>query len=173
MEDLVVKARNGDDQAFFELISLNKDRLYGTAMQYLRDELKALEAVQEVTCRAFLKLHKLKYPKYFSTWLVRIMINYCLDELRRTKLVIPLDNLVLTCEDNIEKQETCMDLKYYVGRLKSKYRDVLILRYYEDMSIADISVIMGKPEGTVKIWISRGLKQMRSLLKGSENYDFK
>jgi len=51
--------------------------------------------------------------------------------------------------------------------------DVLILRYYEDMIIADISVIMGKPEGTVKIWISRGLKQMRSLLKGSENYDFK
>ena len=87
--------------------------------------------------------------------------------------MIPLDNLVLTCEDNIEKQETCMDLKYYVGRLKPKYRDVLILRYYEDMSIADISVIMGKPEGTVKIWISRGLKQMRSLLKGSENYDFK
>ena len=173
MEDLVVKARNGDDQAFFELISLNKGRLYGTAMQYLRDEQKALEAVQEVTCRAYLKLHKLKNPKYFSTWLVRIMINYCLDELRRTKRMIPLDNLVLTCEDGIEKQETGMDLKHYIGRLKPKYRDVLILRYYEDMSIADISAAMGKPEGTVKTWISRGLEQVRCLLKGSESFDFK
>lgn len=173
MEDLVIKARNGDDQAFYDLISLNRGRLYGTALQYLRDELKALEAVQEVTCRAYLKLHKLKNPKYFSTWLVRIMINYCLDELRRNKRMVPLDDLEIPYVDGIEKQETCMDLQNCVGRLKPKYRDVLILRYYEDMSIADISAILEKPVGTIKTWISRGLNQIRSMLKGRENYDSK
>jgi RNA polymerase sigma-70 factor (ECF subfamily) len=170
MEDLVNKARHGDDQAFYELICQNRGRLYGTALQYLRDEAQALEAVQEVTCRAYLKLHKLKNPEYFSTWLVRIMINYCLDELKRHKQTVPLENWDVPDENGLDSHEICMDLQDCVRKLKPKYRDVLVLRYYEDMSIEDISAVMKKPAGTIKTWISRGLGQMRSMLKGREEY---
>ena len=85
MEDLVFKAQRGDDKAFYELISECRSQLYGTALQYLRNESLALEVVQEVTCRAYLRINKLKDPKYFSTWLIRVMINYCLDEIRKQK----------------------------------------------------------------------------------------
>lgn len=92
MEDLVNKAQHGDDQAFYALISQNRNKLYGTAMQYLRNESQALEAVQEVTCRVYLKLNTLKNSEYFSTWLIRVMINYCLDELRRQKRYSPMED---------------------------------------------------------------------------------
>jgi RNA polymerase sigma-70 factor (ECF subfamily) len=58
-------------------------------------------------------------------------------------------------------------------KLKPKYRDVLVLRYYEDMSVKDISAAMKKPEGTIKTWISRGLDQMRIILNGRDEYVFK
>jgi RNA polymerase sigma-70 factor (ECF subfamily) len=154
MKDLVSRARHGDEQAFYDLISQNRGRLYGTALKYLRNEAQALEAVQEVTCRAYLKLHKLENPEYFSTWLVRIMINYCLDELRRHTRTVPLEDWDVPGQYNsAASHETRMDLEICVKKLKPKYRDVLVLRYYEDMSVKDISAAMKKPEGTIKTWI--------------------
>jgi RNA polymerase sigma-70 factor (ECF subfamily) len=174
MEDLVNRARRGDELAFYELISNNRGRLYGTAMKYLRNEAQALEAVQEVTCRAYLKLHKLRNPDYFSTWLVRIMINYCLDELRRHKRTLPLEDWDMQDQsDSADSREVRMDLQVCLKKLKPKYRDVLVLRYYEDMSVKDISAAMKKPEGTIKTWISRGLDQMRIILNGRDEYVFK
>ena len=170
MDDLIIKAQHGDDKAFYELLSLNRDKLYGTAMQYLRNESQALEAVQEVTCRVYLKLNTLKKPKYFSTWLVRVMINYCLDELRRQKRYAPLKDWDVTGSDDIDEQDVRIDMQNYVQKLKPKYRDTLVLRYYEDMSIEDIAAVTKKPVGTIKTWISRGLSQMRSMLKGREDY---
>jgi RNA polymerase sigma-70 factor (ECF subfamily) len=73
-------------------------------------------------------------------------------------------------ENSMDSHETRMDLQVCVKKLKPKYRDVLVLRYYEDMSIEDISAVMKKPAGTIKTWISRGLGQMRSMLKGREEY---
>lgn len=79
----VLAARKGDDRAFLELIERHKTRLYKMAYVHLENEPDALEAVQETTCRAYIHLKKLKEPQYFGSWLMRILINYCLDELKR------------------------------------------------------------------------------------------
>ena len=62
-----------------------RSKRYRTALAYLKNEGDALEAVQEVTFRAYEKIHSLKKPEYAKTWLVRIMMNYCRDVLHKQK----------------------------------------------------------------------------------------
>lgn len=82
-EGLVLAAKCGDDEAFYALIILHKDKMYRIAYTYMKNETEALEAVQEATCRAYVQLRKLREPSYFGSWLIRILMNYCVDELKR------------------------------------------------------------------------------------------
>ncbi|MEX2104755.1 MAG: sigma-70 family RNA polymerase sigma factor, partial [Bacilli bacterium] len=82
-ELMVHAAKNGDDDAFYRLILDNKEKMYRIAYSYFKNETDALEAIQEVTYRAYVRIKKLREPQYFNTWLIRIMINYCLDEMKK------------------------------------------------------------------------------------------
>jgi len=72
-----MRAVKGDDAAFTELMDIHKIQLYKMAYSYLRNEDEA-EALQEVTFRAYRALKRIKNPDFFSTWLVRILLNYCM-----------------------------------------------------------------------------------------------
>jgi RNA polymerase sigma-70 factor, ECF subfamily len=170
MEEWVREAQKGNDQAFYELISQYRDKLYKTAWYYLRDEQAALEAIQEVTCRAYLKIGKLREPKYFSTWLVRIVVNYCMDELKRSRRNVPLEEWDAVEPAGGEDIDTKIELASCVEKLRPHYRDVIVLKYFEDMTVEDIASAMNKPEGTVKTWIARALGQLRKSMKGSDYY---
>ena len=161
-EELVNSAKAGDNEAFYSLISLYKSKLYNTAYCYLKNEVDSLEAIQEVTCRAYIKLNKVKEPKYFGTWIMRILINYCIDEQKRKKKFIYQEK-----DHSIENNEFNLDntlIEAAINKLKPKYKNAIILKYFQDMSIQEISGILNCPTATVKTWIHRGLDQMRSNL---------
>lgn len=82
-EQLVIKAIAGNEAAFIELMKMYKIDLYKTGLSFLKNEEEALEAIQEVTYRAYKSIRKIKEPAYFKTWLMRIMINYCQDQLKK------------------------------------------------------------------------------------------
>ena len=140
-EDLVKAAQNGDDNAFYGLISAYKDNLYNVAYCYLKNQQDTLEAIQEVTYRAYLKINKLKEPKYFNTWLTRILINYCIDEQKRKQKIVSLeeepsnynDNHIdnLTIEDAIEKLERATNGKNYAMKIVIQTSDSGISRLFE------------------------------------------
>ena len=67
IESLVVAAKQGDDEAFYMLIDENKAQLYKIAYSYMKNEVDVLEAIQETTYKAYMKIRKLREPKYFST----------------------------------------------------------------------------------------------------------
>lgn len=166
-EDLVKLAQKGDDEAFYELISSHKDKLYNIAYCYLKNEQDALEAVQEITCRAYVTLDKLKEPKYFSTWLTRIIINYCTDEQKRKNRVILIqEDSVIHNDDNYEDS---LVLQSAIEELEPKYKKVIILKYFQDMTLASIAKVMDYPEGTIKTWNYRALKQLKELLSRGGN----
>lgn len=173
MEEIVRKAQKGDDQAFYEAITCVRGLLYNTAYHYLKNENAALEAVAEATCRAYVSLGKLKEPGYFTTWITRIIINYCLDELKYISKNSPSDTMEfepVLIRDEESSIESRLDLMTGLKLIKPKYRDVIILKYFEDISTGDIAKALGKPEGTIKTWINRGLKQLRTKMQGSERY---
>jgi RNA polymerase sigma-70 factor (ECF subfamily) len=163
VDQLVEEAIDGDDQAFLQLIHLYKIDLYKTALSYLRNEEEALEAIQEVTYRSYKSIQTVRDATYFKTWLIRIMINYCNDQLKKKKRVVLGDDL-LTIQGNRENHDR-MELKDAMMGLDERSREILTLKYFNDMKIKDIASTMHCPEGTVKTWLNKALKALRDELE--------
>ncbi|CAH0117625.1 RNA polymerase sigma factor SigV [Paenibacillus sp. CECT 9249] len=157
------RAQRGDDEAFYELINSDRERLYRIAYRYLRNEDDVLEAIQEMTYRAYKQLRKLKRPEYVSTWLIRILINYCIYEQKRRRRVLPI------LEPLPDERASAMDLsglgiELAVERLELKYRQIILLKYYHDLTIGEIARILERPEGTVKTWLNKALRSLRGTM---------
>ena len=83
MEALVTAAKNGDKEAFVQLIRINKQSMYKAAWVYLRNEQDIADALQNTILSCYEKIQGLREVKYFKTWLMRILINECKDILRQ------------------------------------------------------------------------------------------
>lgn len=160
--ELIRLAKQGDSDVFYNLICQHKIQMYKIAYSYFRNEQDALEAIQETTYRAFNNLHKLTQDKYFKTWLLRILINYCIDENKRKKKIIelPVNSSINETEDTDSK----LEINHAISKLNSKYKSIIILKYYEDLTINDIADILEKPVGTIKTWLNKALKELRIIL---------
>jgi RNA polymerase sigma-70 factor (TIGR02954 family) len=161
---LVDKARKGDEHALYSLILAHKEQLYKIAYSYLKNEQDSLEAIQEVTFRAFKSIRKLKESSYFSTWLIRIMMNYCNDELRKRKRTIPSGDVAHDVPF-VENQHR-FELEEAIDALDATSKQVLTLKYFQDFKIKEIADILECPEGTVKTWLNKALKKLRYQLDG-------
>lgn len=162
-DQLVQNAARGDDQAFLKLIHLYKIDLYKTALAFLRNEEEVLEAIQEVTYRAYRHIRSIREAAYFKTWLMRIMINYCNDQLKKKKRVV-LGEEMLNIQGTIENHNE-MELRDAMLGLDDRSREILTLKYFNDMKIKDIANTMKCPEGTVKTWLNKALKALREKLE--------
>ncbi len=158
----IKKARKGDDEAFYELMQAHKVQLLKIAHSYLRNEEESLEALQEVTFRAYRSIRSLKKAEYFSTWLIRIMLNYCHDQSRKKKRAAPLDLTESLAETYNYSQ--ALEIEEALEKIDSKCREVIILKYYHDMKIKEIANLLESPESTIKTWLYKGLKALREQL---------
>lgn len=168
-DELALAAQSGDNEAFYKLVSSYSGNLYNIAYCYLKDQQEALEAVQETTCRAYVKLNKLKEPQHFKTWLTRILINYCIDEQKRRKKIITLYQ-----KETSKEEDSMLDsiaLQAALNELEPKYKHVIILKYLQDMTTSDIAYILEHPEGTIKTWIHRALKLLKSSLNKEGDFN--
>lgn len=168
-DSLIEQAKNGDEEAFYHLINQKKTELYRMAYVYVQNENDAVEIYQQTIIRAFEGLPKLNDPKYFSTWITRILINCSktyISKRKNIELVEPADieNLRTISHSNIEEH---LDLWKALYQLDEKYKTVLLLRFYQDYSVSQIADILQCPEGTVKTHIRRGLQTLRQQLKGA------
>lgn len=164
-EKLVVKARSGDDNAFYALIQARKDGLYRTAFSYVKNKDDALDIVSETVYKAYRSIKKLKDPALFNTWLTRILINSCLDYKKKNDKVVPAaelaDGITASAAANLDS----LDLHQAVAMLDEKCRTVVILKYFQDLTITQIADVMQCPQGTVKTYLHRALKTLRVHLK--------
>ena len=168
-EELVKMAQLGDHEAFHQLVSANNKKLYSIAIAYLKDENDALEAIQEATCKAYIKLAKLKEPRYFQTWFIRILIRCCIDEQKRKKKMMPLFQITEPLAADL-KLDDKIRLEMAIDLLAPKLRHIIILKYYEDMTLSEIANLLEKPEGTVKTWLNKALKELRIAFRKEEEY---
>jgi len=165
---LITKAKKEDSIAFQELIHLEKEKLYKMAYIYMKNEDEALEVFQETVYQAFKSIKKLKQDQYFSTWMIRILINTAIATLRKKKRVVLINKEILDnlAGGQIVETDEQMDLLNALNEIDEKYKTVLLLRYYQDYTIQQIAVILDCPEGTVKTNISRGIAVLKERLKG-------
>ncbi len=167
MERLVRKAQKGNKDAFMDLIEENQLALYRAAKAILHREEDVEDAVQETICKAFYKLGGLRQPKYFKTWLTRILINCCYDLLRQQKGLVPLE--VVPEEGRADDRELSLDVQRAMESLGENDRLVMTLYYLNDISVKDIAGTLGISEGAVKQRLSHGRKKFREIYGDQEN----
>lgn len=134
-----------------------KGRLYRTALLYLGGEAAALDAVDEAVYRAFLSHRKLRRPEHFNTWITRILINVCNDELRRRKREPAMAELPETAAEQFD----ALPLRDAVERLPRELRVVVALRYFSGYTLAETAEALDIPPGTVSSRQRKALALLR------------
>ena len=134
------------------------ERFYRLAYSYVQNREDALDVVQESACKAIIQCKKLKDTTKLLPWLCRIVVNTSLDLLRNQIKEQPAEELPeAAAEDKYEE----LDLKKALNRLEPENRTVIILRYFEDMKIEDIALVVDENVNTVKTRLYRSLKKLR------------
>lgn len=157
MIKLVKRAQENDAEAFIQLMELCKVNMYKVAKAYLHNEEDAADAVADTILTCFEKIQDLRQPKYFKTWMIRILINTCNDMIKQRRRDCPIEEyLEIPVEDrerqNVEFLET-------LNKIDEKYRIVLVLYYVEGFSIKEIAKLLDMKEVTVKARLQRGRKR--------------
>jgi RNA polymerase sigma factor (sigma-70 family) len=165
---LVDRAREGDEDAFTELVDLNGDRCFAIAYRILRDVERAKDAVQQAFLLAWRELPRLREPDRFGVWLYRLLVNACYEESRRhqrwmlhvralpMELAADADPLVSVGErDALERA---------FRRLSPDHRAVFVMHHHAGMPLATIADIVGIPVGTVKSRLHHATRNLRAAI---------
>lgn len=159
------KVQKRDEGAFLDMIQTYKSVIYYTALAYFKNNEKALEAVQEVTFRAYKSIHKVKESTAIRGWLTRITINYCLSELKKNKRYDLANRSLDTFSDNSSDFDTSLFITEAIQSLKKNYQTVVMMKYQQDLTITEIAESLNIPVGTVKTHLNRALKDLRAFMK--------
>jgi RNA polymerase sigma-70 factor (ECF subfamily) len=182
--DLIQRAQAGDGPALEALIAGQQRYAYSVALSAMKNPTDAADMTQEAFVRVVRALGTYREETKFTTWLYRLVVNVCLDELRRRKHVVEsLDGNGNWDEDDepahrsvadrdrwaqpeasLELRESADELRRALAVLGRAQRLALTLHYFEDMSDAEIARAMGVPTNTVKSHIHRGKAKLLSLL---------
>ena len=184
---LINKAlESGDPSAYNSLLNLYRDPIYFMIYEKLGDQEIAKDLTIEALGKAFKNLHKYTPNFAFSTWLFAVAKNHCIDYLRKRKIdTISIDDFIesndgrystlkLKSDDPnpesiIIKKQRISILRQIVDQLKPKYRDLVKLRYFKEMSYEEVSEQLGIPLGTVKAQLHRSREELFKILSGKED----
>ncbi|AJC24846.1 MULTISPECIES: sigma-70 family RNA polymerase sigma factor [Bacillus] len=171
-ERLIKKAKKGDAAAFEKLITAHQETLYKTAYLYLHHKEDTLDAVQETVYKAFLHIAQLKEPKYFKTWLIRILLHTIFAMRKKHGDVIPFEPQHDTRAEN-KNIEEYIDLRNALETLDEHIQLTIQLYYFQDFSIAMIAEQTGMAEGTVKTHLHRARKALKQELEKEDKHIWK
>lgn len=159
MTDLIKKAIHGDADAFLELMDVNSLAMYKVAKGILGNDDDVADAVQNTILTCFEKLNTLKKPRYFKTWMIRILINECNKILNHYKKFNWDEEIPLIGQMDMSIAE--FEFKEMLGRIDAPYCIILLLYYVEGFRISEIAEILDLNKNTVKTRLSRGRQQAK------------
>jgi RNA polymerase sigma-70 factor (ECF subfamily) len=167
--ELVERAQRGDHEAFDALASAAYHRMYAIARRILRDGYAAEDAVQDALVRAWRDLRALRDPDRFDAWLHRLLVNACMDQVKRRKrrsVEIPSLDLDPGAPDGGLDQLVVRDeLERAFLELPVNQRAALVLTYYIGLSAPEVGAILGIPAGTVASRLHYGARAMRAAIE--------
>ena len=160
---LVYKAIHGDSHAYGELIHQYNPYFYKIAFLYVKNEDAAVEIVQDSVYQGYLKIKTLRNPELFSTWMTRIIMNKAVRYIKQNKKIVEYEEAFHEASHS-EHVEEKLDLMNAVNRLPKKYKDVIIQKYFLEMSVEEIAKKQMIPENTVKTNLSRARADLKKML---------
>jgi RNA polymerase sigma-70 factor (ECF subfamily) len=172
-ESLVAASLEGDDDAFAELVTRHKRRVFGTAARFARDDHQLDDICQEVFVRAFRNLGKFRGDAPFAHWLARITVSACYDFLRKERRVreqVSLDAVEFDLPDrNIDAALSAGRarelLEYAMRKLSADERLIVTLAEIEERSMREIAELTGWSESNVKVRAFRARQNLKRILE--------
>lgn len=166
---LVEKAKNGCDQSFEALMKIYKEYIYKMSFLYMKNEHDALDVYQETVYKAYINISKLRNSAFFKTWITKILINNVNLKHRHNNKFKDENVEDYIGEISYSSIEENIDLYDAIDSLEEKYKTPIILQYFNDLNISQISEIMDCNENTVKSYIRRAKKKLYDILKEENN----
>jgi RNA polymerase sigma-70 factor (ECF subfamily) len=177
---LVRAAQKGDMGAFEELVGRHRDKIYARAYTMMRNEEEAIDLSQEAWVKGWQRLHQFQGESSFGTWMTRIVINLCLDQLRkqkrqRTESIEELNDesggverqmpvVTINPTAGLERGELRQRIDRALGQLSHEHRTVLVLHEFEELEYKEIAKVMGCSIGTVMSRLFYARRKMAALL---------
>jgi len=186
---LVGAAKKGDMAAFEELVARHRDKVYARAYSMIRNEEEAVDLSQEAWMKGWQRLGQFQGESSFGTWLTRIVINLCLDQLRRQKRQrnesieamsedsggverhMPVENPNPTAR--LEREDLRKRIDQALGQLSHEHRTVLVLHEFEEMEYKEIARTMACSIGTVMSRLFYARRKMAALLANLKKEDLR
>jgi len=181
-EQLVKAAKRGDMAAFEELVGRHRDKIYARAFSMMRNEDEAVDLSQEAWVKSWQRLKQFQGDSSFGTWMTRIVINLCLDQLRRRKrqraesieemseesggVERQMPVVVVNPTERLERAELRRRIDQALAQLSHEHRTVLILHEFEEMEYKEIARTMECSIGTVMSRLFYARRKMAVLLAG-------
>jgi RNA polymerase sigma factor (sigma-70 family) len=176
--ELVELVLAGEQDAFAVLVERYKDAVQNLAYRMLSNVTEAEDVTQEVFVRAYTQLATYKPAHKFSTWLLSIASHLAIDQLRRRRfLALPLEDVPLLewitdlgagPEQSALEGEQQDEIQAYLGRLPSKYRAVIVLRYWYDLSYDEIAMALNLTPALVKARLHRARELLARYMKDNK-----
>lgn len=176
MKDLLQRARCGDGDAFAELFDTCAPALWKTAVSVMGDEDAAADMLQETAIKAWRSIPSFNEGCALATWLTRILLNACFDELRSKKRLVPFGDIAEAVDAgaasaclhggaHVSSADACdrMDVDRVLQRLSPDDRMILTLFYVNDMPTSQISEVLGVSEGAVRTRLSRARARFKDI----------
>jgi len=177
---LVKAAQTGDMAAFEELIARHRDKIYARAYSMMRNEEEALDLSQEAWVKGWQRLKQFQGESSFGTWMTRIVINLCLDQLRKHKRQ-RTESIEEMSEDSggverhmpvvtvnptagLERGELRQRIDRALGQLSHEHRTALVLHEFQELEYKEIAKVMGCSIGTVMSRLFYARRKMAALL---------
>ena len=167
-QELITQSLSNDAAAYGQLVERYKRAIYRHCFAIIRDEDAAEDVAQDTFITAYYKLNSFDQSRKFSTWLFKIATNKCLDDLKKAKRFVDNETAVLEMvaprSYDTDKQARDNEVLAAISRLAPTHRVAISLFYLEGQSHEEIAEAMGKPIGSVKVWIHRAKQTLRKEL---------
>jgi RNA polymerase sigma-70 factor (ECF subfamily) len=184
---LVRAAQRGDMAAFEELVARHRDRIYARAYSMMRNEEEAIDLSQEAWVKGWRRLRQFQGEASFGTWMTRIVINLCLDQLRKQKrqraesieamseesggVERQMPVVTVNPTAGLEREELRRRIDRALGQLSYEHRTVLVLHEFEEMEYKGIARTMGCSIGTVMSRLFYARRKLAVLLADLKKQD--
>ena len=133
---LVKRAKEGDKEAFSDLIKNTRNDMFKVAMGILKNEEDALDAIQDTILISYKNIEKISKPKYFKTWIIKILINNSIKVLRKSEKYIKNQEIDINYN---EEGFSEVELRDIIDKLPKELKELVKAYYFEDSSIREIS----------------------------------
>lgn len=171
-KEIVIRMQNGDEQAFYELYEKYKDSLFRTACLICGNQTDGEDVLQETFVTAYCHCKELKNPELWKYWLFQIMKRKAFEMVKKKKREIPEENIIELADQTFYEEsdatiivkENTKALWNMIEKLPVKQKTILILYYFNDMSVTHIAKVMECSEGTVKSRLFLARNRLKKIL---------